>query len=514
MQQKDNSLKSLISKRQSMIGDISSANIKREDSDIEQAARLHRSKLVEKSIPESITRLEQRRAEFKSELELYVKEHATELLIYVESFDQDILKEQRIVEKLSRELQRGYTTKEVVEKRISNIEALKLKAKAVQSLIGSLNLQTNQEPKFIKKIVDIIDDEGILKSNNIPEPQMNNVFQNSPEIIVTPTENAQQSETVRLSPADAIPSIIKKLDHIESMHVHKYDQSNTVNAKLEEASKVKPEDRTEEQAQLITDIEIFKKYSSSSEYKTVYSPAELHQLIKKLELLSQKQRPDFHQVEDLILSLNDSLERSQGMERSKSLDGKIKRSEKNAPNRIGMNWDSLITHASEASLQIDIQMQEKGSADMQSYFVKVSDPETRKYPDLSLVYQLVADQNALDIIGSRSVNVNDNRDSVFVNNCTIINTWFAESKEIISQIPEFHNQKAREMYNLIKAKINIMNVRLGGRVKSGINKDYRMNAGGAISLQKKIAYEIEGLKNYINNLANNTTDESEIVPLD
>lgn len=96
----------------------------REDPDIEAAASNHARILVEETIPGSIIRLEQRRMDLVAKRTTYIQEHAPELIAQAEAFETEVMRERRSDERLSRDLHRGFTTQDVVERKTANIQAI------------------------------------------------------------------------------------------------------------------------------------------------------------------------------------------------------------------------------------------------------------------------------------------------------------------------------------------------------------------------------------------------------
>lgn len=323
-----------------------------------------------------------------------------------------------------------------------------------------------------------------------------------------PTEGAQ----VEILSGNAIPSLLSQLDHITSTHEHKYNLDNTVGRRAEEAQAVDPEQRTPEQQQLLEDIATLSQFTTSEAYRDVYSPAELRELIAKLQLFSQKNRPDFNEVEDKILGLLEDKARVEHEDRSDRLVGVVKRADRGTQNRKGMQWDTLKDFAKEASGFIQERMTDRSSVEMRSYFVAVRDPQPRTYPDLTEVYQVVADMHALDVIAQRSIRVDSACQETFVKNCQVVNEWYLGASQILSGLPD--DPQVRRLSSQLREMVETMNIRLEGKENSGFNKDYRLNPVGAINLQKKIGHIVEKLKAQIDALAHPEVDEGEIVPLE
>lgn len=331
---------------------------------------------------------------------------------------------------------------------------------------------------------------------------------------VQEVERRQSTATcaTKIATGDAIPGLLAQLDHITSSHLHKYNLDNTVGKREQEAQSAEPGQRTPEQQQLLEDIAVLAQFTSSEAYKNVFSPDELHQLVAKLQLLSQKNRPDFNEVEDRILGLLDEKARIECEEKSDRLVGVEKRADKDSSIRRGMQWGTLNDFASEALSVIWLQMMHRFSIERGHYFIPVQDPQPEKNPDLTPVYQLVADMHALDIMGQRSKRVDSDRQEIFVSNCRVVNEWYAEFSQIMCSLPD--DPQIRRLSRELREMIKTMNVRLEDNQLTGFNKDYKLDPAGAISLQKKIGHTVEQLKAAIDALGQPGTDEGEIIPLE
>ncbi len=106
-----------------------------------------------------------------------------------------------------------------------------------------------------------------------------------------------------LPPIESIPSLFTLgIKGPDSMHEHKYDTSNTVWTKLSVAEDTPKSERTHQQVELMDDVKRLEAYAPyTSGYMDVFTPSELHALVGKLDLLRQKNRPDFNAVEGKII---------------------------------------------------------------------------------------------------------------------------------------------------------------------------------------------------------------------
>jgi len=273
-----------------------------------------------------------------------------------------------------------------------------------------------------------------MSNSKEPEQVLRQVHSNP---ILSDTDVQTTPITVtELSLVDKIPSILPQLGHIESTNFHLYDDSQLVYTRAKVAEQTPEEKRTPEKKQLLEDIETMRSFAPyTHSYQDVYTPDELHSLVSELRILGLKNRPDFNGIEDRILDIVTSGLRKGELDNSikkGKIQGIVKRAERNTDGRGGMQWDTLIEMAKEASNLI--RSRTKGNTE--DYFVSVSDPVPREYPDLSKVYQFVADAHALDIRGRRSFAVQEARKETFVTNCDLINEWFRRVLPTLDRIPE------------------------------------------------------------------------------
>lgn len=326
------------------------------------------------------------------------------------------------------------------------------------------------------------------------------------ESFIEPTETDEGDN----APRQYIQPLLPQLEHITSSNQHRYDDSQTVYTKARLARQVPEAKRTTEQIGVLEDMTTLRRFAPyNGAYEDVYTPGELHSLTFELTTLSQRNRPDFAGIEGKVLDVVLGAVQTGSAEVPQNVRAIAQRAEKDADNRKGMQWKTLTTLAAQASLVI------RGNATetLGEYLVDVKDPEATKALDLTAVYQFVADAHALDIMGARSVAVEQDRKDAFVRNCEIVNRWYGDVLPKLSELPtdlKAGGSRFGAVFE-IKQMVECMNIRLAGEERSGINKDYRRDPAGAISLQKRIGH----ITNAINVLLSGSeVDESEIVPLD
>lgn len=144
IQQKDIFLGELIDKRQEMLRNALSWVITREDPDLQASAMVHASMIVEVTITGSIARLEERRQNLKVEREVYMSEHAPELIAQAEAFESGLRRERRVIDRLSHDLSRGFTTEEVISRRSSQLQELEARRLTDSDLQAGYELISQQ----------------------------------------------------------------------------------------------------------------------------------------------------------------------------------------------------------------------------------------------------------------------------------------------------------------------------------------------------------------------------------
>lgn len=325
-------------------------------------------------------------------------------------------------------------------------------------------------------------------------------------------EQAAAEDTEGAAFADQIPSLISGVIRPLSIHEHLRNSDCTVRARAAEAEAIEPSQRTSEQQQLLADITTLGRFSDSTSYQDVYTPEELHKLVVDLEHLSAKNRPDFDGIEGKLLDLIAESARREASERTDRLQGVLEREAQDSPYRKGMQWNTLIEVAMLASKYIaHLNEGRKYGVDMAGYAISLHDPLPQRYPDLSLVYQAVADMYVMDVIGQRSLKVDGPNQEIFRSNCQKINDWYEQVDSVLSQLPG--RLEVRKLRDHLKELIALMNIRLQGGESAGYKKDYTFNPTGAIKLQLRIAHTVERLKEQLTS-KEPLVDEGEIIPLD
>lgn len=341
---------------------------------------------------------------------------------------------------------------------------------------------------------------------------------------------AQESELTErktLPPVESVPSLFELgVKGPDSLHQHKYDQTNTVWRQVSKAEDTPKSERTYQQAELLADVKRLEAYAPyTSSYMDVFNPEELHALVGKLDLLSEKNRPDFNAIEakiiDVVIRNADSI--------GGDIVGIARRAEQNADGRRGMQWATLNKLAGVANDAL-VQSMFKGD-DRARYIVPIDrdpdyDKSDKKSVDLKNVYQFVATSHAFDMYGERSIDTRAKRLQTFTENYDIITKWYAEAKAGIDQLPTdrdfadsldnrvgYRRKPARSGIQYFMTKLmEAMEKRYEGNESFGKFKSYRSDPAGAINLQLMIAHKVEAIREKLG--AGIHPADQEITPLE
>ncbi|OGH10923.1 MAG: hypothetical protein A3B38_04165 [Candidatus Levybacteria bacterium RIFCSPLOWO2_01_FULL_36_13] len=314
----------------------------------------------------------------------------------------------------------------------------------------------------------------------------------------------QETEASLESGALQIPQI-PVLRHIESANPHKYDETITVKYALGQIESIAPNERTEEEQQLVKDAEYLKKYTPSIRYQSIYTQEEIHGLVLKLKTLEGKKREDFDDVEDRIINHLIQIEKST--------------SSKYESPKKSTSWVTLKNRAFRVSRYLAAKYAQR--QEQAGYFINLHDPHPETPPhDLSAIFTFVAYDHAVNTIGARTVGVTDQRFANFESNCEAINKWYEAAKPFIDKIPghlklptgyDEHQRQVGARW-FLSDLVATMNIRLNGNGHNkfeGFEKYYRYDVAGAMALQYKIKHTVDEINEMLKNI---TTEE--IVPLE
>ncbi len=348
---------------------------------------------------------------------------------------------------------------------------------------------------------------------------------------ITGAQKPEGNEQKQLPPLESIPSLLALgVKGPDSMHIHKFDPSNTVWTVSSQAEDTPAGERTDEQIQLLQDIDHLKTYAPyTSDYKGVFTPDELRALVAELDVLRQRNRPDFDAIVGNIIGTV--------IRNEEIIPGRIVATAKfadNRPNgRSSMQMRSLRTLAGEANKAL-AQLLYK-NVNLANYIVPIKrdpdyDPMAEKSIDLTPVFRFVAMSHGFDIYGQRSLEARQKRLETFEDNFAIITTWYESVKPIIDQLPSdvafadsletdtgwSHPRKAARsgVQFVIQNLIETMDKSYSGNEKYGRHKSYKLDPAAAINLQLLIAHHVENIRQKLGTGLHPSAEEISPLPLD
>jgi len=299
-----------------------------------------------------------------------------------------------------------------------------------------------------------------------------------------------------------------ELRHIESANMHKYDKSITISSHLERIQATEEDERTPEDIQLIEDIEFLSILSNFNGYKNVYRPQEIRILVERIRKVASKNIDDLREVESKIKDHLCYLDNKDADYYDVSM-------------RSEMSLEWIQKKAKRINAYIIAKYRNR--PEQSRYFIKLVDPTAgkRKGPDMTAIYQFLANDHAIDSIGKRDNEASVLRHGAFIENCEAINAWYDEAKPLIDKIPDYlkltttirgHERLASAKW-VLEQMIESMHTRLNGNVFTGFDKKFTYDIPGALNLQKRIKYSVDEI-NVL--LAQPPIPQSEemIVPLD
>ena len=334
--------------------------------------------------------------------------------------------------------------------------------------------------------------------------------------------------------ADKIPSLMERLNKSVSKHEHAYEGFISAKEVLTGALSKNENDRSEEEHIICGVVYILRSRFLSDpndlKFLEVYSVDEMISFCIALRKFSKKNRPDFNELEAEILDHAAKPLRLLDRRPSKELEGARKRMEANLVNRRGMTWHSLNYHSARASDSIRAYLFGGGQANihLKNYCIDVCD-RSEGQPNLSHIYQFMADRQAIDIIGARLAKQQNYTKDNFFKNQEIIEQWLSETQELLASIPkEFRLERYSKSkrtaptrriskYENFSAITSIMStiadLRIradgSGASKTRRHKPYNLDPQGALNHQLKLGHLVENLKQQLTTFQATTTGRTE-----
>ncbi|GEM_PF-4717016 len=320
--------------------------------------------------------------------------------------------------------------------------------------------------------------------------------------------------------ANKIPNLTDRLEGPTSAHVHIYEKIETAQAVLDRAV-AKPEtERSEEEDNLCRAVFVLRRRflmnADDLSFLEVYEAQDIFELTKRLNRFSRKNRPDFNQLEGQILDKAAAAIPLLDRGVSQDIRGAQERMERDEPGRTGMTWHSLAKHANRACDTMRARFFAGGAKNthLKNYVIEVGDHSPKK-PDLSWVYQFVADDFAFDVLASRRSDQQVSAQERFMKNSGVIAAWLEEARDLLSELPEefrltrplsarpgYRFQNAQAIYENVTARTGIMNVihdleiRREGTSNGRVArlKPMTLDPLGALNHQLRLGHMIDQLK--------------------
>lgn len=241
--------------------------------------------------------------------------------------------------------------------------------------------------------------------------------------------------------ADSIPSLSEVLMPAISEHSHVYGDVETAAMILDRAAAKPQAEKTEEEDFLAKAVHVLRRRflvnPNDLGFLQVYEASDVIELTRRLRTFSRKNRPDFNHLEGQILDKAAEHIPLRGKDVPKDVQGAIDRMNDDSESRTGMTWHSLAKHASRACDTMRARFFAGGALNthLKHYTIEVADRSETK-PDISWIYQFVADNFAFDILAQRRSEQQASTKERFIKNCKIITQWLEESGDLLGQLPK------------------------------------------------------------------------------
>jgi hypothetical protein len=251
--------------------------------------------------------------------------------------------------------------------------------------------------------------------------------------------------------AASIPDLYERLETHASKHIHIYDGLITAKQTLE-AAQAKPEaDRTQEENDVMKAVFMLRRRwlmnPDKLKFLKIYDASDIIELATRLNRFRKKDRPNFSDLEGKMLDkASAKMPMRSTKHLSKDLKGVIGRMHEDKKGRTGMTWHSLQVNAERACDLIQTRFIVAGGAKneyLKEYIIEIADRSGTK-PDLSWVYQFIADDFAFDVLAKRIGDSQATAKERFERNCNLINDWFEETKTLVDQLPKEFRLKRLE----------------------------------------------------------------------
>lgn len=346
----------------------------------------------------------------------------------------------------------------------------------------------------------------------------------------TEEENALRAEAISQSESTVklVPTLSDRLKSFRSAHFHVYGGVETAYDVLERVAEKPAAEISEEDEIMVIQLKhVLPKFvpgllerdgsiRSAHPLLRVYTAKELMDLQKRFREFTPKDRADFSGLEGRIIAAAEHAFKGPESHIPADLAGAKERAEQDKPNRSGMRWTMLCKNASLASDAIQQKMRAGASRNVyrSDYLFEAADL-TGTDPDMSLIYQFIADEFALDVIGQRTDVAGGDIRKVFDANIEIIKQWRTEADELLTSLPKgirVHLRKPKNKTNYrrysspertwdpafaIDSMIHKITVRGENTGTTRTEKPFKLDPSGALRHQLALGHIVSNLNSVI-----------------
>lgn len=399
IQNQANILGAQIERRQRMQGLINPQGILRSDPDLQDAAREHAAHIISKTIPASLSRLEARLESLGEEREDYINGHAPELIASAEEHQADMAREKRVLARLERELQREFTSNEVLSRRRRILEDLEARRNIDPDLQAGYELIARRE-------------QAQQETQIAPEK-----IEGQPKGVLFPT---------------ALPRLSGKLIGITyAVEEDKTPPSESVFQQVRKAN-LDPLSTTPEQKQALENVEFLGPLAESRRYQDIYTPAELDTFVRGVSEFVTKDGVcgiAFQRTILQVLSKNPAqYEKISG----KSIDGlkkAVKDMESNPPKLLDpkqvVEYSKLVSQIIRTSSR---KLLESG------YLINIKDQPGKEGESVKAIFQAAFDIVGRLVYDTRSITRKKANIKNFQANRQTICAWYEEVGDLLEEI--------------------------------------------------------------------------------
>lgn len=437
LQTRADKLAAIIKKRQDIVKNPPQVNIERDDSDVQAAAKRHAEVILKSIIPASITRLIATHTTLIEEAETrktYIKDHSDELTQLAQEFMFAFEKEQEVVRRLERDLRRGFTTQEVVDRRHETLRAMEQTANSDWKIQEGLVLLKQFQERNIELQSTVTD--TILEPNEDHFDEDSNYIDTDEKTELKTTEDEFFEELETAEPVlHQLREFGAQLERPVSQEIRDFlDASNTISKNLDAIAKKPTEKLNDREKMLLADIKFLDRFEDLNAYKRNLTPEELHQIVSRVRKLIRKVR---RLPETRSKKPSDTFLKGRVSPFSTQLHTTL------------VDFLSAEYQAENANIQIDGMslMNLKNLAEavipaisrdvrISRYRISVKEQEGNTENALRVVYRAVFSIVAHEMYHAKNLSARDLSLQALMRNDAVITPWYEESLPILEQLGE------------------------------------------------------------------------------